>query len=128
MKIAIVIYDDFSLLNLAKLSNFLNKFDNLNIKICAFKNEIKSKFGICIKPDIFNESLDGFDCVMVCDGDIDKMVSNDIFLSWIRSSCLAKYKISFGNAYEILKASKFENFTNFADFNKNNIENLLHLK
>ena len=65
MKIAIVIYDDFSLLNLAKLSNFLNKFDNLNIKICAFKNEIKSKFGICIKPDIFNESLDGFDCVMV---------------------------------------------------------------
>ena len=117
MKIAIVIYDNFSLLNLAKLSNFFAKFDNLNIKISAFKDEIKSKFGICVKPDIYAQSLDGFDCVILCDGDVSKVVENEIFLGWIRSSCLAKYKICFGNALEIFSAVKFEKFINFAEFN-----------
>lgn len=125
MRIAIVIYDKFSLSNLACVSENLRKFDDLEIKICAFKSEVKDKFGISLIPDIYSASLDGFDGVILCDGECENIVYDEIFLGWIRSGYFTKTKISFGKGGEIFARAGFENFTNLSEFNEEKIKEKL---
>lgn len=125
MRIAIVIYDKFSLSNLACVSENLRKFSDLEIKICAFKSEVKDKFGVSLLPDIYSQSLDGFDGVILCDGENENIVYDEIFLGWIRSGFFAKNKISFGKSGEIFAKAGFENFINLNEFDESKFTQML---
>lgn len=125
MRIAIVIYDKFSLLNLAMICEKLHKMSECEIKICSLNESIKDKFGFFVKPDIYSASLDGFDGVILCDGENENIVYDEIFLGWIRSGFFAKNKISFGKSGEIFARAGFENFTNLNEFDESKFMQIL---
>ncbi|QKG29671.1 DJ-1/PfpI family protein [Campylobacter sp. RM16187] len=96
MKIAIVVYDRINLVSLAEiwslLSNLQTKHD---VKICAFKSEIVDEHGLKIVPQIYSESLYGYDVVIIPDGlGVLSLRHDEIFLSWIRSAGRARLKIA----------------------------------
>ena len=118
MRIAVVIYDKFSLLNLANICEKLYEMSECEVKICSLNESVKDKFGFFVKPDIYSQSLDGFDGIVLTDGNNENIIYDEIFLSWIRSGFFAKTKISFGKGREIFARAGFENFTNLDKFDE----------
>lgn len=96
MKTAIVIYDKINLLSFAQIWQMFSADLRSNVKICAFKSEIVDEHGLKISPEIYGESLYGYDCVIVPDGmGALGLRYDEIFLSWIKSASSAKLKIAF---------------------------------
>jgi hypothetical protein len=95
MKIAVVIFDRVSLVSFSNIFYALNGFDSkYSVSICAFKGEVVDEFGLRVVPQIFGESLYGYDAVIVPDGvGALSLRYDEIFLSWIRSASRAKLKI-----------------------------------
>ncbi|CZE47755.1 hypothetical protein [Campylobacter geochelonis] len=110
MKVAIVIYDKFDLVNLAEFNEFFKDERKFDTKIYAFKGEIVDKFGVCIKVENSASSLYGSDILVVCDGKNQSLVYDEIFLSWLKSAFDVRYKICVGTAKGILNAAKFDEF------------------
>ena len=125
MRIAVVIYDKFSLLNLAMICEKLHEINGCEVKICALNESVKDKFGFFVRPDIYSASLDGFDGVILCDGENENIVYDEIFLGWIRSGYFAKTKISFGKSGEIFAKAGFENFVNLSEFDESKFTQML---
>lgn len=96
MKTAIVIYDKINLLSFAQIWQMFPADLRSNVKICAFKSEIVDEHGLKISPEIYGESLYGYDCVIVPDGmGALGLRYDEIFLSWIKSASSANLKIAF---------------------------------
>ncbi|QKF91850.1 DJ-1/PfpI family protein [Campylobacter sp. CCUG 57310] len=96
MKTAIVIYDKINLLSFAQIWQMFSADLRSNVKICAFKSEIVDEHGLKISPEIYGESLYGYDCVIVPDGmGALGLRYDEIFLSWIKSASSARHKIAF---------------------------------
>lgn len=96
MKTAIVIYDKINLLSFAQIWQMFPADLRSNVKICAFKSEIADEHGLKISPEIYGESLYGYDCVIVPDGmGALGLRYDEIFLSWIKSASSTNLKIAF---------------------------------
>ena len=96
MKVGILMFDKINLLSFAKIYDFLHKFEGFNIKTYALKPEIVDEFGVRLHPEIYAESLYGVDILVVPDGvGALGLRYDEIFLSWIKSSASAKFKIGF---------------------------------
>ncbi|MFL1707215.1 DJ-1/PfpI family protein [Campylobacter sp. MOP7] len=96
MKTAIVIYDKINLLSFAQIWQMFPADLRSNVKICAFKSEIVDEHGLKISPEIYGESLYGYDCVIVPDGmGALGLRYDEIFLSWIKSASSTNLKIAF---------------------------------
>lgn len=108
MKTAIVIYDKVNLLSFAQIWQMFPADLRSDVKICAFKSEIVDEHGLKISPQIYGESLYGYDCVIVPDGvGALGLRYDEIFLSWIKSSLSARVKISFDLGTLIFGAAGF---------------------
>lgn len=114
MKIAFVLFDRVTYLDFIGFYDVITRVKTLGIddelrwKICALKDEIKDDKNLIIKPDTVGESLDGFDLVFVPGGIGTRvLVYDDIFLSWIKSSKNAKYKVSVCTGSLIFGAAGF---------------------
>lgn len=108
IKVALIIYDGFSLLNFAEIYEILN--ENYEVKICGFKEQNTDKNSLKFKAEIFSQSLFEYENIVLCDGEISKVINDEIFLGWIRSAVFAKRKICFKNSAEIFTLTGFENF------------------
>ena len=125
MKIAVVIYDNFSLLNLAQILNALSEREH-KVRIYALKEAVQSAQKACVVADVSDDSLYGNDAVIVCDGECEDLVYNSIFTAWLRSGAMARKIIGFGRSALLLNAAKFENFTIFDNFSKDEfLQNLV---
>ena len=109
MKIALVIFDKINLLNLARIRTFLESLESKpEIKICAFKSEISDEYGLKILPQIYGESLYGYDALILPDGSGALTLRHDeIFLSWIKSASRARVKVGFDLGTLVLGAAGF---------------------
>ncbi|MDA3052034.1 hypothetical protein OFO01_01005 [Campylobacter sp. JMF_01 NE2] len=117
MKIAVVIYDNFSLLNLAQILNALSACQH-KVRIYALKEAVQSAQKACVGADVSDDSLYGNDAVIVCDGECEDLVYNSIFTAWLRSGAMAKKLAFFGSAHSLAKIAKFENFSHFESFDE----------
>ena len=117
MKIAVVIYDNFSLLNLAQILDSLSATGH-KIRIYALKESTKSAQNAQVSADISDDSLYGNDAVIITDGACEDLIYNSIFLAWLKSGALAEKIIAFGEALSLANAAKFENFTHIAKFDE----------
>ena len=120
MKIAVVIYDNFSLINLAQILNTINA-TSYKVRIYALKEIVQSTQKACVKADIGDDSLYGNDALIITGGECDDLVYNSIFTAWLRSGALARKIIAFGNAISLVNAAKFENFTHFDKFDEDDL-------
>ena len=108
MKVGILMFDRINLLSFAKIYDFLHKFEGFNIKTYALKPEIVDEFGVRLHPEIYAESLYGVDILVVPDGvGALGLRYDEIFLSWIKSSASAKFKIGFDLGVLILGGAGF---------------------
>ncbi|AQW86253.1 hypothetical protein BB381_00040 [Campylobacter pinnipediorum subsp. caledonicus] len=108
MNVAIVMYDKMNLLSFSNVLSFLHSFDDINIKTCAFKQEIKDEFGVRIHPDVYAESIYGADIIIIPDG-IGALTLryDEIFLSWIKSASKTQIKIGLNLGTLILAGAGF---------------------
>ena len=108
MKVGILMFDKLNLLSFAKIYDFLHKFENFNIKTYALKPEVVDEFGVRLHPEIYAESLYGVDILVVPDGvGALGLRYDEIFLSWVKSSASAKFKIGFDLGVLILGGAGF---------------------
>ncbi len=101
MKIALVLYDRLSYFEFFSFYNACLKAKNLDedliLRVCSLKEEIKDENSLFIKPDTIGDSLDGYDLVFIPGGKGAKtLIYDDIFLSWLKSAKLASLKVAFG--------------------------------
>lgn len=108
MKVAIVVYDKINLSSLAQIWEIFPASVRNDVKICAFKSEISDEHGLKILPQIYAESLYGYDAIIVPDGvGALSLRYDEIFLSWIKSGVKARLKISFDLGALILGGAGF---------------------
>ncbi|MDO5046123.1 hypothetical protein [Campylobacter sp.] len=108
MKTAIVIYDKINLLSLAQVWQMFPANLRSDVKICAFKSEIADEHGLKISPQIYGESLYGYDTIIIPNGlGTLTLRYDEIFLSWIKSASSAKLKIAFDLGALIYGAAGF---------------------
>ncbi|MDA3054589.1 MULTISPECIES: hypothetical protein [unclassified Campylobacter] len=117
MKIAVVIYDNFSLLNLAQILNALSACQH-KVRIYALKEAVQSAQKACVRADVSDDSLYGNDAVIICDGECEDLAYNSIFTAWLRSGAIARKIIGFGRSALLLNSAKFENFSHFRSFDE----------
>lgn len=110
MGVAIVIFDGFYLEDLMKFYKKILEISDENIKICAFKSEVKSSFGVKVVADCVCESLDGYNKIFIVGGDLKTILYDEIFLSWLRSGMNCEKIFATNNSDEILKTAKIEKF------------------
>lgn len=101
MKIAFVLFDRVTYLDFFGFYDVITRVKTLGFdedmkwNICALKDEISDDKNLIIKPDTVSQSLDGYDMVFIPGGLGTRVLQyDDIFLSWIKSSKTAKYKVS----------------------------------
>lgn len=109
MKIAIVVFDKINLISLANINHALHELGSgYSISVCAFKSEIVDEYGLRITPQVYAESLFGYDAIVIADG-VGSLTAryDEIFLSWIRSASRAKVKIALDLGALILGGAGF---------------------
>jgi len=114
MRIAFVLYDRVNLLDFAGTYDALMRLktlgfiENLSCSTCALKDEIRDNHGLRITPSNSQESLDGYDIVLVPGGIGSRTLAQDeIFLAWLRSSRSAPIKIGICTGALLLAAAGF---------------------
>lgn len=107
MKTCVVLYDKVNLLSFATIYDFLCK-NGIKFETRSQREITKDEKGLNLFAQAHSESLYGFDVVFFPDGLGALNLRHDsIFLSWIRSSSEARYKISFDLGSVILGAAGF---------------------
>lgn len=124
MQVAIIIFDNFSMINFAKIHKILHKSGKFDIKICAYKAEICDNFGVFVVPQMHSQSLYGFDVVIFVDGNGQNLAHDEIYLSWLRSAYDARYKICLGSSNVLFEAAKFDEFIHFDELNEAKFEEI----
>jgi cyclohexyl-isocyanide hydratase len=114
MRIAFVLYDRVNLLDFAGTYDALMRLktlgfiEELSCNTCALKEEIRDNHGLLITPSNPQESLDGYDMVLVPGGIGTRTLSQDeIFLAWLRSSRSSPIKVGICTGSLLLAAAGF---------------------
>jgi cyclohexyl-isocyanide hydratase len=130
MKIAYIIFNKITWLDLIGIYDplsrlqFMGYMPNLSWDICSFTDSPTDIFGLKIIPDKIQNSLAGYDVIVVPGGHGTRHLQDDSeFIDWIRTAEHSKYKISICTGSLILGAAGF--LTNKkATTNYNEYENL----
>lgn len=114
MRIAFVLYDRVNLLDFAGTYDALMRLktlgfdESLTCNTCALKDEVRDNHGLRIIPSNPQESLDGYDMVLVPGGVGTRTLAQDeIFLAWLRSSRSAPIKVGICTGSLLLGAAGF---------------------
>lgn len=114
MRIAFVLYDRVNLLDFAGAYDALMRLktlgfiESLTCNTCALKDEILDIHGLRITPSNSQESLDGYDMVLIPGGIGSRTLAQDeIFLAWLRSSRSAPIKVGICSGALLLAAAGF---------------------
>jgi putative intracellular protease/amidase len=102
MKIAFIIYDGMTTLDFVGAYEPLTKLKTMNLDqclkwdICSFnRGVVKDQVGLKILANKLGNSLGGYDAVIVPGGPGSrKLLSNERFISWIKTSKDSKLKAS----------------------------------
>jgi putative intracellular protease/amidase len=100
MKIAFVIFNGITWLDLIGIYEPISKLRSLNYlpdltwDICSFTETAADNFGLEMIPTKINESLEGYDAVIIPGGSGTRKLSVDNrFMNWIRTCESADWKI-----------------------------------
>lgn len=114
MRVAFVLFDRVTFLDFIGFYDVITRIktleidENLSWECCGLKEEIKDDKGLIMKPSRVGESLDGYDMVFIPGGVGTRVLQyDDIFLSWIKSSKYARYKVSTCTGSLLLGAAGF---------------------
>ena len=127
MKIAYIIFNGITWLDLVGVYEPVTKLksnkyvQDLDWDICSFTERAEDLYGFSVKPTKVQESLDGYDAIIVPGGIGTRQLQYDIeFLEWIRTGARARYKISICTGSLILGAAGFlknkKATTNFQEY------------
>ena len=127
MKIAYIIFNGITWLDLVGVYEPVTKLrsnkyiKDLNWDICSFTESAEDLFGFSVKPTKIQESLNGYDAIIVPGGIGTRQLQFDLpFLDWIRTGAGARYKISICTGSLILGAAGFlkdkKATTNFQEY------------
>lgn len=114
MKIAYIIFDGITWLDFIGVYDPISRLKSLNYMpsltwdICSFTNTASDSFGLEIKPTKIRETLAGYDAVIIPGGfGTRKLLFDNDFIEWIKTSENVKYKISICTGSLILGVSGF---------------------
>ena len=114
MKIAYIIFDDITLLDLIGFYDPVSRLKSmcylkdLEWEFCARKKMIADHFGLTMVATVVDEPLSEFDALVIPGGyGTRKLVKDQEFLQWIRTASPASYKISICTGSLILGAAGF---------------------
>ncbi|MEO6000405.1 MAG: DJ-1/PfpI family protein [Chitinophagaceae bacterium] len=127
MKIAYIIFNEITWLDLigiydpiCRLRSY-NYLPDLTWDFCSFTNTVTDNFGLEMKPTKMRNSLDDYDAIVIPGGHgTRKLIYENEFINWIRTSEKVKYKISICTGSLILGAAGFlkdkKATTNFLEY------------
>lgn len=114
MKLAYIVFDGITLLDLIGIYDPISRLKSLNYlpglswDICSFTPFVQDKFGFRITPGKINESLADYDAIIVPGGEGTRPLQTDAgFISWIKTAANVKYKISICSGSLLLGAAGF---------------------
>jgi len=114
MKIAYIIFDGITWLDFIGIYDPISRLKSLNYlpdltwEICSFTKTASDNFGLEMKPNEIQNSLAGFDAIIIPGGLGTRQLQFDNeFINWIKTSEKTKYKISICTGSLILGASGF---------------------
>jgi transcriptional regulator GlxA family with amidase domain len=114
MKIAYIIFNKITWLDLIGIYDPLSRLQSmgylpqLSWDICSFTSSAADNFGLEIVPDKTQNSLAGYDVIVIPGGHGTRHLQyDDKFIDWIRTAEHAKYKISICTGSIILGAAGF---------------------
>jgi transcriptional regulator GlxA family with amidase domain len=114
MKIAYIIFNKITWLDLIGIYDPLSRLQSmgylpqLSWDICSFTSSAADNFGLEIVPDKTQNSLAGYDVIVIPGGHGTRHLQyDDEFIDWIRTAEHAKYKISICTGSIILGAAGF---------------------
>ena len=127
MKIAYIIFNGITWLDLVGVYEPVTKLksnkyvQDLDWDICSFTERAEDLYGFSVKPTKVQESLDGYDAIIVPGGIGTRQLQFDVeFLEWIKTGAKARYKISICTGSLILGAAGFlrdkKATTNFQEY------------
>lgn len=114
MKIAYIIFDKITWLDFIGIYDPISRLKSLGYlpdltwDICSYADTAADNFGLKIMPDKIQNSLSGYDVIIIPGGIGTRQLQFDPgFLNWIRTSEKATYKISICTGSLILGAAGF---------------------
>jgi transcriptional regulator GlxA family with amidase domain len=130
MKIAYIIFNKITWLDLIGIYDPLSRLQSmgyipgLSWDVCSFTESVADNFGLQIIPDKIQNSLAGYEAIIVPGGHGTRHLQYDKeFIAWIRTAAHARHKISICTGSLILGAAGFLNDKK-ATTNYNEYENL----
>jgi cyclohexyl-isocyanide hydratase len=114
MKAAFIIFDRMTALDLIGVYDPLTRLKSMNLvpgfswRICAFTEEVSDDRGLRFAPDTVNESLGGYDLIVVPGGLGTRALQHDkAFIEWLQSAEPVKLKTSVCTGALLLGAAGF---------------------
>jgi cyclohexyl-isocyanide hydratase len=114
MKIAYIVFNGMTWLDFIGLYDPISRLKSLGYlpcltwDICSYTKTVSDNFGLEIKPDKIQNSLTGYDVVIIPGGfGTRKLQFDHEFINWIKTSENATYKISICTGSLILGAAGF---------------------
>lgn len=114
MKIAIIVFQDLTLLDLVGFTDAIQRlksmqyYPNLEISYCAFEGDISDNFKFRLPVDLIKPDLSVFDMIFIPGGlGTRNLIHDTMFLDWIRSGKDIPLKISVCTGSLILGAAGF---------------------
>jgi transcriptional regulator GlxA family with amidase domain len=127
MRLAYIIFNDITWLDFIGIYDALSRLrsmkylPDLNWDICSYTETCKDPFGLEIRPTKIQQSLAGYDAIIVPGGHGTRQLHKDnLFIEWVQTSAPVKYKISICTGSLILGAAGFlkdkKATTNFLEY------------
>jgi transcriptional regulator GlxA family with amidase domain len=114
MKIAFIMFDDFTFLDLIGFYDAVTRLktmkfiEDLSWDICALNEEVSDDKGLIVKATKVNKPLNSYDIIYIPGGmGTRKLQYDKAFISWIKTAKDVKQKISVCTGSLILGASGF---------------------
>jgi cyclohexyl-isocyanide hydratase len=114
MKIAFVIFEGITLLDLIGIYDPVSRLKSMQYlpdiswEFCSFAPSVKDHFGLEIVPTKVNQSLAGYDAIIIPGGYGTRQLQLETdFLNWIKTAEPVKYKMSICTGSLILGAAGF---------------------
>lgn len=93
MRFAFIVYDGLTLLDFAGVYDPVTRLktmgflENLDYRVCAMKETVRTIEGLCITADKVGGRLGGFDYIFIPGGNgVSALVSDMAFMRWIRGA------------------------------------------
>lgn len=114
MKMAFILFDDMTMLDLAGFHNAVtwlkkrNIVEDLSWDFCSNKKAVKDDRGMIIQVDRVNPDLSNYDLIFIPGGIATRqLVHDNSFVDWIRTAQEVKYKVSVCTGALLLGAAGF---------------------